>query len=497
MSRPFQVVRLYAGLSRRAGVLLVIGTLLTFVASALVLRGGMLHPEVYLYLPYHLDEQRALLTRVFDVFHADTGAYSARELSYFFDLLDAHFIAWSIDHGRPHFLSACHYVFCGGAAALMWWFARHRLLHSRAHAALLVAIFLMTPMVFLGGGYFRSAKSGVAVSLLTCACCVAPAFSRKITGVSVAAWLGTFFATLMMGLFDRQGVFLGMLLALVLFVHAVVARDRSRVIWFAAPALALVLLQSYNRAIGPALIAHFEGFRPSFEFQQLPWAELWHSRRAWFDFLFYGPALMLDNLRFLLGSVPVAGAVGLLMAAAWRLGPHWPWPARVEKIWTLAQRKWSGRIMVASLPIALLTMNALMVLRVKAVVGLDFRRVYYGLPSVAVFWIAVACAIAVARRTRLLKTHQTFLLLLVALVCNVLALAEHRQIIRLGLYRESYRMSPDLIAALQHLDQVPVNSTKPPFWPTFASGETTAAQDGIVRFFRRRQLERSGAPSAP
>src|SRR2546430_2379074 len=117
MSPTSPFARFYCRAQRRSGTLLAVGAILLFVASALVLRGGMLHPEVYLYLPYYLDDHRSLLARVFDVSHADTGAYSARELSYFFDLVDAHVIAWGVDHGWPHFLSASHYIFCGATAA--------------------------------------------------------------------------------------------------------------------------------------------------------------------------------------------------------------------------------------------------------------------------------------------------------------------------------------------------------------------------------------------
>lgn len=364
-------------------ILLGVGAAL-MLASVVVLRGGMLHPEVYLYLPHYLGP-RSLAERVLDLSRTDANMYSARELSYFFDLLDAQVIAWSVDHLRPHFLSLCHYTFCATAAGLMYFFAVRRLSLPRLGSALLVLLFLTTPAFFLGGGYFRSAKSGVVLALAACACCVAPAFTRALASARFPwlAWAGTLLATLFIGLFDRQGLFFVLLLSGVLFVQAILARQRPAWLWFAAPALSLGFLQLYNFRLAPALIAQVTGHRPSFEFQRLPWADLLHQPRVLLDCAIYGPTLMLDNVRFLLGSMPAAAALGLLLLAVWQLGPYWPWPARVLETWSPTRRAVLGRLLLAALPLALMTMNALMVLRLKAVVGLDFRRAYYGLPSLA------------------------------------------------------------------------------------------------------------------
>ncbi len=490
-SRWFTLV---AFLHRRAGLLLLCAGFVLFAASALVLRGGMIHPEIYLYLPYYLDA-RPLAARVFDLGHTDANMYSARELSYLFDLFDAHVIAWSVDLGRPHFLSACHYTFCGLGASLMWYFARHRLRLPRPATALLVLAFLTTPVFFLSGGYFRSAKSGAVLGLIACGCCVAPAFFRgpPLRRFPWAAWSGTLLTAVLMGLFDRQGFFFVLLLAGVLFLHAVLARDRPSLLWLAAPLLALAALQFYNQVLGLALTEHFTGHRPSMEFQRLPWGDLLHSKRALFDSAFYGPTLMLDNLRFLLGSVPVAIAVALVAFGVWRLGPHWPWPARAACAWTPAQLNTRGRLMLALLPLALIAMNALMVLRLKAIVGLDFRRMYYGLPSVAFLWLLLACAVAATLRFSRLRPRTCWLVLTALVTCNLVSLVEHRHIVRLGLYRDSYRTSPEIISALRHLDRVPAADAHPPYWPTVAAGQTTEP-DGIVRFFRHRQLARGTSP---
>ncbi len=492
--RSSRWLALLAFVHRRAGLLLLCAGAFMIAASVFVLRGGMLHPEVYLYLPYYLDA-RPLLTRVFDLAHTDANMYSARELSYFFDLLDAEVIAWSVDQGRPHFLSACHYAFCGLGAALMWGFARHRLRVPRFPSALLILIFLTTPVFFLGGGYFRSAKSGVVLGLVACAWCVAPAFARggAMRRFPWGAWMGTLAAALVMGLFDRQGFFIVLLLAGVLFVHTLLARDRSSFLWLAAPVFALGLSQFYNQVVGLALTERFAGYRPTMEFQRLPWGDLLQSKRVLFDSAFYGPALMLDNVRFLLGSVPAFGGLALLALGIWRVGPRWPWPARAVRDWTPSQRATRGRLMLALLPLALVVMNALMVLRLKAVVGLDFRRVYYGLPSTAFLWVLLACVVAAVLRFSRIRPRYVWAALTLVVACNLAALVEHRHIVRLGLYRDHYRVSPELITALRHLDRVPAAAAQPPFWPSLVSGEP-ADTDGIVRFFRLRQLLRNPPP---
>ncbi len=470
--------RLYQFLHRRAGWLLLVFGFLALIASPLVLRRGMLHPEDYHFLPSHLSE-RPWLVRVLDVNGADWGLYQGRELSYVFDNLDCQVIAWGVDHGWPHFLSITHYMFMAATVGLMWWFARRHARLPALGAALLCALFVTTPAVFLGGSYFHTAKQGVTLCLLIVACAVAPAFDRD----GKLAWyrgLLVLLAGTAMALFDRQGLFLLLLLALLLALRA---RSITGWLWCGLVLLAAALAEIYNRAIGPALIERVNGYRPNFDFQSLPLGQIFQSRETFVDLLTYAPQLALDNLRFLVGDVPIfVAALALIAGIVW-LAPKLGHPSERTRL----------QLSAALVPLALIGMNALMILRLKAMVGLDFRRIYYGLPSIAAFWIVAAIALAALCRTTV-RRRWWWSALAVLLACNLGALSEHRHIIRAGLYRDYYRVSPDLLNALTHLDTLPHPDSVPPL--TFASQPegSPIERDGIVRFFQERQRRLKSAP---
>ncbi len=490
-----RIARWHACAHRSALVWLAfIGTGLAALSVA-VLRRGMIHPEAYSFLPHYLGD-RSLAAKVFDVGKTDWSLYNGRELSYFFDFLDCRFIAWSIDHGWPHFLSACHYVFLGLTCAAMVWFARQRLRLPRLAAALLALLFLTTPAVFLGGSYFRSAKQGVTLCLLLSACTVAPAFASRDRSRRFPwpAWAGTIGAASMMGFFDRQGFFLILLLGFALLIRAVVARDRDGLIWLCAAAAPAALVAWYNRQLGPALIEHFNGHRPSFAFQELPWNEL-TNRETLFNVLFYAPQLMLDNLRFLLGDIPLLLAGLVLVAGVIALGPRWPWPASTSEPPPPKWRRLAGVAAAASLPLALAGMDGVMILRMKAVIGLDLRRLYYGLPSMGVFWILASLAVAALWRHCRVRAQAIWLALFVLVASNAVALVEHRAIIRLGLYRDFYRTSPALISALSNMDQLPLQPPGAPLTPLGWLPEgSSPARDPLIHFFQERRLKRMAQP---
>ena len=61
--------------------------------------GGELHQESAIFMMNYLDG-RPLLATVIDPYNNDLSMYQARELSYFFDYLDAHFVAFLMKKDR-------------------------------------------------------------------------------------------------------------------------------------------------------------------------------------------------------------------------------------------------------------------------------------------------------------------------------------------------------------------------------------------------------------
>ena len=67
--------------------------------------GGFSHPESNAFLQIYTDNTRPLLNILFDPQLTDWNHYQARELSYFFDWIDANFILFCCSIGKAHFYS--------------------------------------------------------------------------------------------------------------------------------------------------------------------------------------------------------------------------------------------------------------------------------------------------------------------------------------------------------------------------------------------------------
>jgi hypothetical protein len=490
-----QLIRIYRFMLRHAGALTASGVVLLFALSPFALNRGLVHAEAYQIIPHYLSERPAL-AKIFDPNGADAGCYTARELSYVFDYLDCQVIAAGVRHGWPHFLSLTHYAFSILIMLAMWLFARCRLELSAVLAGALVLLFATTPAFFLGGGFFRSAKIGAAMCTIICVLLVARAvaeeFAMRDRLSRLPILLGVAVSSMLMGLFDRQGFALSMLAAFLITLRALWLRRHATIPLVVAMVAAPFAVVFYNHVIGPALIARINHYTPSFEFQQLPLGDLAHSPETAITVGLYAPVLMLDNLRFLIGGIPLAAAALLLVAGWWFLSPRWPLrdDRPIQPSSSMVSRLWFGLI-----PAALLVMNALMILRVKAMLNLDYRRIYYGLPSVVVFWLLTALAVKALSRWPGWRPRHALLIVTALVVCNLAGLLEQRAIIRRGLYLTQHETSRGIIQALKHLDRVPPAQAEPPYWPT---GDTKRPEtDGLVRFFRRLQLAEQGKLTPP
>ena len=133
--------------------------LLSIIAFSIIFRqGGYSHPESQSFILNYLDN-RPVTQKIFDIQKNDWGFYQARELSYFFDMIDAHFIQLSVRFGFPHFYSLTHFV--GLLLTLIILYLIYfKLLKFKSLIifTLLTALFLTAPATFFSGIFFRTSK---------------------------------------------------------------------------------------------------------------------------------------------------------------------------------------------------------------------------------------------------------------------------------------------------------------------------------------------------
>lgn len=472
------IARLLTQLEKHSATLATFGGACLLLLSVLVSRGGMLHPEAFSFLPGYLDESRSLARRIFDPATNDFGMYQARELSYFFDWIDCRFIAFCTTSGTPHFLSLSHYFFSMAIAFALWRLSSV-LAMPRLGRALLVLLFLSSPMVLLGGDYFRSAKIGTAACVMfACWLYAAVIMSPSNTGARVRL-TGLAIALFGAGLFDRQGVFFVLVACVLQLLRFAVHRHHRDGVFLALFVAISLALQLYNRLLAPALVSHFNAYRPSFDFQQIgSLLELASNGRGSL-FFFHGPSLAFKYPGMLLGGLPwVLVAVAWLMMIVSITRAH-PGSDRIQPGWTPTLR-FGDKLWPLWLVLALMVMTALMAVHVPPVILPEFSLIYYPLPTVV-----AACAGLALGLARLPAAHRpiAFVAISVLVLANTAQVADHRRTLHRGTYAAAYERSPGLLAALRAASRLPVGE-RSRAWesssPTVVPSEARSALAAIL-----------------
>ena len=272
--------------------------------SILFQNGGMIHSEIQAKLPIYLSDQPILQT-IFDSNSMEIkGSFRPRQLSYFFDCLDAKFIEWSVIHGFPHFLSLTHYLGCLLIALMMWRFLTNHLRIGRLAGLCIVSLFLFSPGPFLAASFFRSAKIGATVMMFITFLQIWPhlvasgesstkgsRFWQRVTLIfSLAACAA---------LFDEQGFFFVALASLFCWLHYHHCRNRVFFHFSLALLAASLFLLVYNAFLAPFIVYHLHGYHPSFYYQlSLEW--------DWVFSLFFlkqAVFFLIDNFRSFFGNL--------------------------------------------------------------------------------------------------------------------------------------------------------------------------------------------------
>lgn len=403
------------------------------------------------------------VTRIFDPHANDLGTYQGRELSYAIDFLDAHARPVAAARLGPGFaipLSAllASIVWVLGFAFIARRWARD--VHPVLPPLLLLAIVSSFCFVSTMGLFYRSAKPALAaMAVVWVASLLALANGRdgrrrlSMTVLVVSAAVA--------GLLDRQGAFMVLAAALLLWVYTR-RTGRLRAAAWAMTAVAIGA-QLYNFVIGPLLVWSLNGYWPDFAFQRIPPAELWrlpnHALRA--------VALLAQNLLIVFGGrweVAAAGALGFALLAQLR---GWadlrsPW----RRLRAYCQSGRHGRLVEFVLwgLLAHVVMFALMIARHGYVYRwIDHRYWYYPLPFLAL----AACALllltnawagnATPGRQRMLAAF-----LAVCVIGNLVNLGHRREVMLSGeWFREVYAQCTLLKASLR--EGAPREGLKPEY----------------------------------
>jgi len=302
-------------------VLLVAMVLGCIAASVYSQKGGWLFGEADHFLVDHNDRDRPFLSKVLSPHSHDATQYQARELSHFFENLDARFIYWSVNHNAPHFYSIINFVFLAIISVAHFYYTTRYLRMDPWISILLIALFWTAPCIFFSGIYLRAAKVGAALMLFFLAWNMIRNTGyvndgRKFLNPNTAAFkvflcAQTFFLTLAMCWMDRQGYYIAGCFILTLIGFWLGPKIPFRVLLITSMAAALVVHTIYGKYIGPGLILKHTGFQVSFEYQKLPWSQFFDN---FFKYIWQGIVLLLNNFRWYFGNF--TGGLTLFVWAA-------------------------------------------------------------------------------------------------------------------------------------------------------------------------------------
>jgi hypothetical protein len=385
---------------------------------------GTLDQETISFVTHYTDA-RPLLPKVFDPRTNDFGAYQARELSYFFDYLNAQFYTRVVVRLDPSFFIPITAIAVSLLTAVVFAVGVGRVAPNLDPlTAVMVLGCAYSSFVFVStlSVFYRSAKPLLALVILeylfhvravqlarnTSPRTAVPRFNRE------AVW--AFVLATTAGLLDRQGVFYAATACGVLFVHWYITRQLFDVL--VATAIALVLLQAYNFTMAPLLIRVLNGYWPTFVYQHVPLTEIPAQ---------FVPALRLtfsDIVAILGGFLPITAVAGVVLVVI-AIRRRTPFLVR------------HGASMYTLLILcAHVVMFAIMIARHPPVYDYpDHRHFYYPFPAMAVLLFGLVLALnAMLRGLPSSARRLVQGVLLVIIVGNLVSLPRYRDIMLHGPY---------------------------------------------------------------
>lgn len=394
--------------------------------SILYTQGGILYGEMYIRLPFYMSDM-PLLNKLFDSRILDDRCYRARELSYFFDVIDFQFVKFSIEKGIPHFLSLTHYVLSILTGCVLWLFCVKELNLRPLLGIGWLALFWTSPSIFFSA-LNRTGKIWVTflTAILFYLIYRITAASRQEFNVRISPNHLIAFSLIIitMTFLDEQGIFLTFAALIVLALWNFFVRNKAITLMLLTGSAVLLFHGLYRYVVAPRLTHAINGYRPDFTFQEIPFSSFIQNLGT---YLLSGLSSYIDSFRFLTGSPPSWIAYGLLfiiLLFSVRL-------VRSTQNVPSNDKKFSILILVEVLTVSLLLpilMHSLMVLKSPNLVLPEFRRIYYWSPTVIFLAMTLAFLTHVVCKSHVPK-WMVGLLMGVAILGNIIALPGHKSII--------------------------------------------------------------------
>ena len=328
--------------------------------------GGLIEIESTQFVRQYLDD-RSTLQKVFDPHGNDLGTYQARELSYFVDYLDARVFEASMLADRPVFVPASALAASALTILVALVAMRRFSLTAKLVAALLLLVFVTNYVHLVTMGIlYRSGKPLLAPVLMAAVFFVLAILGdRPVARVPGGRWrpsatLIVFVLFSVMSLLDRQGFFYAVAGTIVLGFHAVLFGGRRDVLAGAVAAVCATTL--YNLVLGPFLIERINGYSPSFEYQKLPWRNIFEDPLI----VQHALELVVQSAAVLLGGVSPR-VFGLFCV--------------VTLLWMLFTRRKGLAATVVAVALMQTVLGALLIARHPLIYAwYDHRLWYYPLP---------------------------------------------------------------------------------------------------------------------
>jgi hypothetical protein len=382
--------------------------LILTVCGAFLLEGGYAHYEGQFFLVNYLDG-RDLFRKIFSAHFNEWDCYQGRELSFFFGWLDAQFIRYSARLGWVHLYSITHFAGLF-ALALALWDALTRIFSSleRRDAGLIVVLLLTTPTALFSGYYYRPAKILAALFLSVVLLCIGRMRERewKVSALSLIPLGG---AATLMGMSDRLGIYLLLLVIGVVIVAKPFDRASVAIVGMLLAALALNVL--WSTMIGPRLSAMADGYSPD-TVDQIVRIRFTYLRRE-----HYAPALALlaDHVKYFFGNFGLVSLIGsgcIAAAVIWR------------------NRSTRAVVSAAVVIVATFAVYIAMYARLTSLIWPASTRVYYWLPQLVVLGVAAGFVMERSRQVFANARPVTTPLLGLLIAGNIISVPIHRAAIR-------------------------------------------------------------------
>ncbi len=406
---------------------------LIFLFSVLVSqKTGFLHPEAQYRIQNYLDS-RNLFQKVYDIDKNEYGLYQARELSHFFDYLDANFIKLSTALGFPHFYSLVYFISIFWISAICLHIAKMNFNYKNfLIPCLIIFIYLTSPIPFFSSYMFRSSKILVSLGIVVIFALILRFLSQRSQGKKTLSLICT--AGILMTFPDRQGLYILLAIVGFLFLNYLFFRNDKQLKLFKFLTVASILSLTYSYVIAPFLIKIAIGHFPDFSYHEI---DLSLTKPIFFR---YSTLYSLDVFKYFFGNLPRILTLFFLLnfLIIFILGQTKITVDRLKHAFILALGI-----------LAVLILNTLMILRHNAIPLEDVKRVYYSLPLSTIILLSTLffCGMIL----KLYPKTQKFLTLALCLILilNITSLGNHSRIIKNGLLKENYESSGKIIDCIK------------------------------------------------